>query len=189
MDAAPTINAAPASVKTDASGIVTAAGQIVGAGAAPSGPAGTAVPAAGPAAAVVGAATSVTATPAALAAVITAMHQGGHSSTVLRLDPPGLGSLSVHVALAPAGSASAQVNLLFVASTPQAAGVLNAGMDGLRTAMAAAGLTLGQAQVGQGGGQASGQGSQGGRQGNTPTATPEAAAGPTRADGGVSAYA
>ena len=38
--------------------------------------------------------------PSALAAAVTAMQQTGQNSTVLRLDPAGLGSLSVHVASA-----------------------------------------------------------------------------------------
>lgn len=87
-------------------------------------------------------------TPAALAATVVAMTGSGHSSTVLRLAPPDLGTLSIHVAYA----ADASVNLVFVPSTAQTAQLLSGGMDGLRHAMATAGLTLGQAQIGGGAG-------------------------------------
>lgn len=85
------------------------------------------------------------------------MTGSGHSSTVLRLAPPDLGTLSIHVAYA----ADASVNVVFVPSTSQTAQLLSGGMEGLRHAMATAGLTLGQAQIGGGtggGGQAAGGG-------------------------------
>jgi flagellar hook-length control protein FliK len=89
----------------------------------------------------------------------------------------------VHVALGP----SAQVNVSFLPATSQAAQILNAGMDGLRQAMAASGLTLGQANVGgQGGGQAGHQ-----TQPRAETFVPQqqnSGAESTAADG-VSAYA
>jgi flagellar hook-length control protein FliK len=144
--------------------------------------AGPAVAAAAPAAAApAGVAPSVAATPSALAAAVTAMHQAGQASTTLRLDPPGLGVLSVHVGLGAGGS----VNVLFVPALAQTGQMLHANMDGLRQEMAATGLTLGQAQVG---GQASG--------GNTPQQQPAPAA-PQPAlstaalepDDGVRAYA
>jgi flagellar hook-length control protein FliK len=106
---------------------------------------------------------TVPATPTALAATVVAMTGSGHSSTVLRLAPPDLGTLSIHVAYA----ADASVNLVFVPSTSQTAQLLGSGMDGLRHAMATAGLTLGQAQIGSGaggGGQPAGGGFSGQRQ-------------------------
>ncbi|HUM09030.1 MAG TPA: flagellar hook-length control protein FliK [Acidocella sp.] len=105
---------------------------------------------------------AVAATPAALAASITAMHKSGQISTVLRLDPPGLGALSVHIAV----GQSAQVNVQFIPTVAQTAQLLNNSLVDLRQAMAAAGLTLGQTQVsggGQGGGTASNGNGQGGR--------------------------
>ncbi len=97
---------------------------------------------------------NVAATPAALAASITAMHRNGQTSAMLRLDPPGLGTLSVHIALgADQGSGGGQVNLLLLPAIAQTGQILNGGIDGLRQALAAAGLTLGQAQIGHGGGQ------------------------------------
>ena len=105
---------------------------------------------------------AVAATPAALAASITAMHKSGQISTVLRLDPPGLGALSVHIAV----GQSAQVNVQFIPTVAQTAQLLNNSLVDLRQAMAAAGLTLGQTQVsggGQGGGAASNGNGQGGR--------------------------
>jgi flagellar hook-length control protein FliK len=114
---------------------------------------------------------SVAATPSALAAAVTAMHQAGQASTVLRLDPVGLGALSVHIGL----GAQGQVNVLFVPGTAQAAQLLNAGMGDLRHAMAASGLMLGQAQVGgQSNGQSSGQNSGQSSGQNTPQPRGEA---------------
>jgi len=90
------------------------------------------------------------ATPTALAAAITALHQTGQTTTILRLDPPGLGALSVHVGLGQSG----QVNVLFVPSQPQTGQLLHAGIGELRQAMSASGLTLGQADIsGQSGSQ------------------------------------
>jgi flagellar hook-length control protein FliK len=132
---------------------------------------------------------SVAATPAALAATITAMHQTGQNSTVLRLDPPGLGSLSVHVALGQSG----QVNVLFVPSTAQTAQLLHSGMDGLRQAMATSGLTLGQADVNGGSNQSSSQGGQSSpnNPGTAQASQPDAISttGTTPAATGVRAYA
>jgi flagellar hook-length control protein FliK len=122
---------------------------------------------------------AVPATPTALAATVVAMTGSGHSSTVLRLAPPDLGTLSIHVAYA----ADASVNLVFVPSTSQTAQLLGSGMDGLRHAMATAGLTLGQTQIGGGGGQAAGGGN-GGFSGQRQTAGAQRAepeAGPTAA--------
>lgn len=81
---------------------------------------------------------------AGLAAAVTALHQSGQSGAVMQLDPPGLGQLTVHVALASGG----QVNVLFVPSTQAASTALQANLNGLGTALAQTGLTLGQAQVG-----------------------------------------
>jgi flagellar hook-length control protein FliK len=87
------------------------------------------------------------ATPDALAASIVAMYRNGQPSLLLHLDPPGLGALSVHVAM----GGNADVNLLFVPTVAQTAHLLHGGLGDLRQAMAASGLTLGQAQVGGGG--------------------------------------
>lgn len=111
-------------------------------------------------------ATSVNATASALAATVTALHQSGQASTVLKLDPPGLGHLSVQVGLGTQG----QVNVLFVPSNADAAQALQSALPNLGNAMAQSGLTLGQAQVGGQFSQQQGQGGQGGytpaRQGN-----------------------
>lgn len=132
---------------------------------------------------------SVAATPAALAATITAMHQTGQNSTVLRLDPPGLGSLSVHVALGQSG----QVNVLFVPTTAQTAQLLHSGMDGLRQAMTTSGLTLGQAEVSGGGNQNTSQGGQNSPNNPNTAQAPQSAAisanGTMPATSGVRAYA
>jgi flagellar hook-length control protein FliK len=125
------------------------------------------------------------ATPAALAAAITAMHQAGQPSTVLRLDPPGLGSLAVHVALGQAG----QVNVLFVPQTTQTAQLLTSGMDGLRQAMAAGGLTLGQASVGGQGAGGQGAPNQGSTSGPPPGQPAPSAPATAAAIQGLSAYA
>jgi Flagellar hook-length control protein FliK len=123
--------------------------------------------------------------PAALAATVTALHQSGQSGTVLRLDPPGLGHLSVQVRL----SAQGQVNVLFVPSTADAAQAIQASLPGLGAAIAQSGLSLGQAQVGGQFSQQSGQGGQSGysppRQNNTAAFSAEAQATPN----GLSAYA
>jgi len=125
----------------------------------------------------------VPATPDGLAAAITAMQQSGQTSAVLQLDPAGLGALSVHVAL----GHNAQINVQFVPAVAQTAQLLSNGMEGLRQAMTASGLTLGQVQVG--GGQTNGGGGGQGRQsppspgGTRPTPTTET--GP----GGIRAYA
>lgn len=95
--------------------------------------------------------------PSALAATVTALQKGGQNSAIIRLDPPDLGSLSVHLSLAQSGA----VNVSFIPTTPQAAQLLHAGMDGFRQSMTSAGLTLGQAEVSGGGGQNPGQGQQG----------------------------
>ena len=86
----------------------------------------------------------VPATGAGLASAITAMHQAGESSAVLRLSPPGLGSLSVHVAI----GQNALVNVTFISAVPQTVQILHNNLDDLRQAMAASGLNLGQADVG-----------------------------------------
>jgi flagellar hook-length control protein FliK len=126
------------------------------------------------------------ATPAALAATVTAMHHASQTTAVLQLDPPGLGNLSVHLALGQNG----HVNVLFVPSTPQTAQLLNAGMDGLRQAMAATGLTLGQAGVSGGGAQNPGQHGANNQRATTSTPSPVAAVTPAAATpSGVSAYA
>ena len=81
---------------------------------------------------------------AGLAAAVTAMHQAGHGGAMLRLDPPGLGDLAVHIATAPGGT----INVLFVPTTQAGASALQTGLGGLGAALAQSGLTLGQAQVG-----------------------------------------
>jgi flagellar hook-length control protein FliK len=146
----------------------------VGGAAAPSATAGAA-PAAPPSG------TGVPVTPDGLAAAITAMQQAGQNSAVLQLDPAGLGALSVHVAL----GHNAQINVQFVPAIAQTAQLLSNGLDGLRQAMAASGLTLGQVQVG--GGQTGG-----GRRDDRPAPSGRATAAVTQAtDGpdGIRAYA
>ena len=124
----------------------------------------------------------------ALAATVTAMQQVGQSHTVLRLDPPGLGNMSVHLSLGQHG----QVNVLFMPDTSAGAQALQSGLGGLGQSMAQVGLTLGQAQVGgqfgqnaQGFGQNARQWQGGG------TSTPQTANLGAGSDdrGGVSAYA
>lgn len=121
----------------------------------------------------------------ALAATVTALHQSGQTSTVLRLDPPGLGHLSVQVNLSMQG----QVNVLFVPSSADAAQAIQASLPGLGGAMAQSGLTLGQAQVG---GQFSQQSGQNGQNGYTPPRQNQAAtfsADASSTPSGISAYA
>lgn len=126
---------------------------------------------------------NVAATPAALAAAITAMHRNGQPSAVLRLDPPDLGALSVHVAV----GHDSRINVLFIPAAPQTAQILNQGLDGLRVALAASGFSLGQSDVagdGRGGGQS--------YQAATDRAGASAATAPPAAepaDPGVRAYA
>jgi len=123
-----------------------------------------------------------------LAATVSAMHQAGQSGTVLRIDPPGLGNLSVHVGLGQQG----QINVLFVPDSAAGAQALQSGLSGLSQAMAQSGLTLGQAQIGGQFGQNAGQGGQSGHgwRGDG-TSTPQRNATETlrRDNGGVSAYA
>ncbi len=122
---------------------------------------------------------------AGLAAAVTAMHQAGQSGAVLRLDPPGLGTLSVHVGLAQNG----QVNVLFIPSTQDASTALQNNLSGLGAALAQSGITLGQAQVG---GQFNQNAGQGGYQPPaSQTATPQIISfdADTFGPGGVSAYA
>jgi flagellar hook-length control protein FliK len=125
------------------------------------------------------------------------MQQTGQNSTVLRLDPAGLGTLSVHVAVGQNG----QLNVLFVPALAQTGQLLHAGMDGFRQAMTASGLNLGQADVGgQGAGQAGGEsGNAGGQHNpnsqtaqNSPYGTGTSAPAPLSGTGnthGLSAYA
>jgi flagellar hook-length control protein FliK len=124
----------------------------------------------------------------ALAASVTAMHQSGQSGAVLRLDPPGLGNLSVHVAL----SGQGQVNVLFVPDSSAGAQALQSGLGGLAQSMAQSGLTLGQAQVGgqfsQNAGQGGGQSPQTWKGGGT-SAPAQAKAPEGRDISGVRAYA
>jgi flagellar hook-length control protein FliK len=130
---------------------------------------------------------SVTASSAsALAATVTAMHQSGQSGAVLRLDPPGLGNLSVHVALGQQG----QVNVLFVPDSAAGAQALQSGLGGLAQSMAQSGLSLGQAQVGGQFGQNAGQGGQGWQGGGTSSTPQPSRREPVNTGGsGVSAYA
>jgi flagellar hook-length control protein FliK len=109
------------------------------------------------------AAGSVAVAPDALAASIIAMCRQGQSSLILRLDPPGLGALSVHVAL----GSNADVNVLFLPTIAQTAQLIHSGLGDLRQAMAASGVTLGQAQIGNG---TSGGAAGGGSAGRDPTA-------------------
>jgi flagellar hook-length control protein FliK len=102
------------------------------------------------------------ATPSALAASVVAMCRTGQSSLVLRLDPPGLGTLSVHVAM----GSNAEVNVLFVPAVAQTAHLIHGALSDLRDAMATSGLTLGQAQIGGGSSSGSGSSSGGGNAGS-----------------------
>ncbi len=129
---------------------------------------------------------AINASAAGLAATVTVMHQSGQAGATFRLDPPGLGSLAVHVALGRQG----QVNVLFVPSSQAAGTALQSGLPGLGQALAQSGLTLGQAQVG---GQFNQNAGQGGQQQNPRGGAPATfaavePAAPT-AQNGVSAYA
>lgn len=100
---------------------------------------------------------------AALAATVTALHQSGQTNTIMRLDPPGLGHLSVQVGLNTQG----QINVLFVPSSADAAHILQATLSHFHQAATQSGLTLGQAQVG---GQFAQSGGQNGQPGQNPRA-------------------
>jgi flagellar hook-length control protein FliK len=109
---------------------------------------------------------TVSLAPTALAAAVMAMHQGGQSTAILRLDPPDLGSLTVHLTMQ-----NGQVNVLFTPSSAQTGQLLHANLDNLRQSMASAGLNLGQADVGQGGAGNPGGQQQGGQ--NTSGSMPQ----------------
>lgn len=100
----------------------------------------------------------------ALAATVTALHRAGQIGAVLRLDPPGLGFLSVQIGLTTQG----HINIMFVPSTANAAQALQGTLPHLHHAMSQSGLTLGQAHVG---GQFSQSGGQGGQNGQKNPAT------------------
>jgi flagellar hook-length control protein FliK len=72
------------------------------------------------------------------------MVHDGKTSLQLRLDPPELGALSIHLAV----GQDAKVNVLLLAAVPQTATAFAAGADDLRQAFAASGLALGQLNVG-----------------------------------------
>ena len=109
---------------------------------------------------------TVSLAPTALAAAVTAMHQDGQSTAILRLDPPDLGSLTVHLTMQ-----NGQVNVLFTPSSSQTGQLLHANLDSLRQSMASAGLSLGQADVGHGGAGTPGGQQQGGQ--NTSGSVPQ----------------
>lgn len=127
---------------------------------------------------------------AALAATVTALHQAGQTSTIMRLDPPGLGHLSVQIGMTPQG----QVNVLFVPSSADAAHILQGSLPHFNQAMTHSGIALGQSQVGGQFAQSGGQNGQPGQQNsrgperqNTPNmAITES---PTATISGLSAYA
>jgi len=124
----------------------------------------------------------------ALAATVTAMQQAGQSHTVLRLDPPGLGNMSIHLSLGQQG----QVNVLFMPDTSAGAQALQSGLGGLGQSMLQAGLTLGQAQVGGQFGQGAHGFGQNARQwqgGGTSASQTKASSAGSADRGGVSAYA
>jgi flagellar hook-length control protein FliK len=161
---------------TSASGLVVAALQPaagIAVGASASGTAGVSPSAAPAAATPLG---NTPATPDAMAASIVAMYRSGQSSLVLRLDPPGLGAVSVHLAL----GGNADVNVLFVPAVAQTAHLLQTSLPDLRQAMATSGLTLGQAQIGGGasGGGGGTSGSNSGTQSGTARRIATAAATP-----------
>jgi flagellar hook-length control protein FliK len=83
---------------------------------------------------------------ASLAAAVTAMVKDGKSSVSMRLDPPALGSVSIHLAV----GQDAKVNVLMLAAVPQTAQAFSAGADDLRQAFAASGLALGHLDIGGG---------------------------------------
>ncbi len=85
-------------------------------------------------------------TGANLAAAVTAMQQSGESTATLRLDPPGLGNLTIYLNL---GQNNA-VNILFVAAVPQTAQIIANHLNDLRQAMDHSGLSLGNTQIGSG---------------------------------------
>ncbi|OYV41286.1 MAG: hypothetical protein B7Z80_02295 [Rhodospirillales bacterium 20-64-7] len=91
----------------------------------------------------------IPASSAGLAAAITAMHQAGENSAVLKLNPPGLGNLSVHVAI----GQNALINVMFISAVPQTVQLLHNNLTDLRQALAASGLNLGEANVGADGSQ------------------------------------
>ena len=126
---------------------------------------------------------------AALAATVTALHQAGQTSTIMRLDPPGLGHLSVQVGMTPQG----QINVLFVPSSADAAQALQASLTHFNQAIIQSGLALGQSQVGGQFAQSGGQNGQPGqnarvleRQNTIATSSTEAQA---TTIAGLSAYA
>lgn len=128
---------------------------------------------------------NVPATPSGLAATISAMHQTGQMSAILRLDPPGMGALSVHIAV----GHGAQVNVQFIPAVAQTAQIIAQGMDDLRAAMSAAGLSLGQAQVGAGGAGGSGGSSAGGQPRHPQNGAPASDITAVSSPAGVRAYA
>ena len=126
--------------------------------------------------------------PAALSATITALHQAGQTSVLLRLDPPELGHLSVQVKM----DAQGAVNVLFIPSTAEAAQALHGSLGQLGNALVQSGLTLGQAEVGgqfsQSGGQNHPQGFQTSQRQAASTRADDLSAASTRVSG-LSAYA
>jgi len=117
----------------------------------------------------------VTQVASGLAAAVVAMQKSGDNSTILSLDPAGLGAMTVHVST----SQGSQVNVQFVSSLPQTAHLLNSNLDDLRQAMTAAGIALGQTSVRSDGGNAGGNGgyfSQPSRQGAASRSNPIAPA-------------
>ncbi len=124
----------------------------------------------------------------ALAATVTAMQQAGQTHTVLRLDPPGLGNMSIHLSLGLQG----QVNVLFVPDTSAGAQALQSGLGGFGQSMVQAGIALGQAQVGGQFGQSAHGFGQNARQwqgGGTSTSQTTTSSAGSAESGGVSAYA
>lgn len=94
----------------------------------------------------------ITPNSANLAAAITAMHQSGQTTATLRLDPPGLGNLTIHLGL---GQENA-VNVQFITAVPQTTQIIANHLNDLRQAMESAGIALGNTQIG--GGNAGGPG-------------------------------
>lgn len=130
---------------------------------------------------------SVSLSASALSATITALHQSGQNGVTLRVDPPNLGHLSIHVKLDMQGA----VNVLFVPSTSDAAQALQGSLPQLGTALAQSGLALGHADIGGQFFQSGGQNSQ--QNGYTPPRQPalttiSADAAPSQPSG-LSAYA
>jgi len=103
---------------------------------------------------------------AGLAAAVTAMTREGKNALSMKLEPPALGTLSIHLAVGD----DAKVNVLLVAAVPQTAQAFSAGADDLRQAFVNAGIDLGQLNIGGGKADFSGAGAGSGGRREAPAA-------------------